>query len=127
MDSTTKIIIALVGLSILTASITMFGALKLIRTNKAELNKRKQILTNGIDARATINSIRQTNSRLDEQPVVLLDLTLTKENGEIVNAVIRTAIPVVHIPDFQKGNQIEVKYMVQDNQLLIEPVGSYLP
>ncbi|MDF2661015.1 MAG: hypothetical protein K0Q94_3806, partial [Paenibacillus sp.] len=68
-----------------------------------------------------------TNSRLDEQPVVLLDLTLTKENGEIVNAVIRTAIPVVHIPDFQKGNQIEVKYMVQDNQLLIEPVGSYLP
>ncbi|MDF2661186.1 MAG: hypothetical protein K0Q94_3977, partial [Paenibacillus sp.] len=46
-----------------------------------------------------------TNSRLDEQPVVLLDLTLTKENGEIVNAVIRTAIPVVHIPDFQKGKR----------------------
>jgi hypothetical protein len=105
MDTTAKIIIALVVLSILTASITMVRAMKLIRSNKAELNKRKQILTNGIDARATINSIRQTNSRLDEQPVVLLDLTLTKENGEIVNAVIRTAIPVVHIPDFQKGKR----------------------
>lgn len=127
MDTTAKIIIALVSISILTASITLVRAIKLIRANKAELNTRKQILTEGINALATINSIRQTSSRLDEQPIVLLDLTLTQKNGELVNTVVKTAIPVVHIPIFQKGNQIEVKYMVKGNQLLVEPVDSYLP
>ncbi|MFE0558743.1 hypothetical protein ACFW1P_22760 [Paenibacillus sp. NPDC058910] len=85
------------------------------------------ILTGGMSAQAKINSIQQTNVQVDNQPEVLLDLSVTKPNGETIHTVVRTVIPIVNIPAFQKGNIIEVKHMTIDNELKFEVVGAYVP
>lgn len=91
------------------------------------MSQRKAILASGASAEAVIHSIQQTNAQLDDQPEVLLDLTVTKQNGEVIRTELKTVIPIVHIPAFQKGNTIEVKYMTIDSEEKFEVVGAYVP
>ncbi|WP_229106553.1 hypothetical protein [Paenibacillus sp. 1001270B_150601_E10] len=121
------VILVIVIFSLCTASLTITFVIKGLRTRSNKLSQRKAILMNGTSAQATINAIQQTNSQLDDQPGVLLDLTVTKQDGEVVHTVVETFIPIIHIPSFQKGETIEVKYLTIDNALTFEVVGAYVP
>ncbi|MCQ6561255.1 hypothetical protein [Paenibacillus mendelii] len=123
----TAIIVILVVCSLLTASWTVTKVVRGIRVHNERNLQRKAILADGTPAQAVINSIQQTNAQMDDQPEVLLDLTITKQDGEVVHTVVKTFIPIVHIPMFQKGCTIEVKYMMIDNEQKFEVVGTYLP
>lgn len=118
-------ILVIVGL--LTTSWTIFKTVKQIQANRQHLLQRKTILAEGLLAQALINSVRQTNVTVDEQPQVELDLTVTMQDGEVVHTKLITVIPIIHIPDFQKGKVIEVKYMTIDNDRQFEATGAYLP
>ncbi|CAH0119715.1 MULTISPECIES: hypothetical protein [unclassified Paenibacillus] len=113
--------------SLLTASLTIAFMVKGMRARKKAYLQRKAILAGGASAQAVINSIRQTNVQIDNQPEVMLDLTVTKQDGEVIHTVVKTVIPIVNIPAFQKGNIVEVKHMTIDNEQRFEVVGSYMP
>jgi hypothetical protein len=98
-----------------------------VRTQHQKQSQCKAVLAGGTSTQAVINSIQQTNAQLDDQPEVLLDLTVTKPDGEVIHTVVRTVIPIVHIPAFQKGNVVEVKYMTINNEQTFEVVGAYVP
>jgi len=100
----TTIIVVIVICSLLTASLTITFALRTLRTQKQKQSQRRTILVEGTSAQAVINSIQQTNGRMDDNPEVLLDLTVTKQDGHVLQTVVKTVIPIVHIPAFQKGN-----------------------
>ncbi|WP_274653911.1 hypothetical protein [Paenibacillus humicola] len=123
---TAIIILIAAGLTVSTA-VTLIRAIGTVRRNRDELREKRAILKEGIAATAVINSIEQTYATLGGQPIVLLDLTVTKDEGELLHTVVETAIPIVHIPHFQKGSQIEVKYMTVNNEVKVEVVGAYVP
>ncbi|WP_240913425.1 MULTISPECIES: hypothetical protein [Paenibacillus] len=113
--------------SLLTASLTITFAIKTVTRQRKGLSQRKTILTNGTSAQAVINSIQQTNAQLNNQPEVLLDLTVTKPDGESHHTIVKTFIPIVNIPSFQKGCVVEVKYMTIAGEPKFEVVGAYVP
>jgi len=123
----TAIIVIIVIISLLTASLTIVTVIKGLRTRNKRNSERKAILAGGTSAQAVINSIEQTNAQVDDRPEVLLDLNVTKQDGVVIQTVVRTVIPIVSIPAFQRGNVIEVKYMTIDNEQKFEVVGAYIP
>lgn len=124
---TTTIVVIIVIVALLTSSITITQVVQNVRAGKKEISQRKTILENGSPAQATINSIRQTNAQLDDQPEVLLDLTVVKSDGEVFHTVVRTVIPIISVPSFQKGSVIEVRYITVNNELKVEVEGAYFP
>ncbi|CAG7643076.1 hypothetical protein PAESOLCIP111_04418 [Paenibacillus solanacearum] len=123
-----SLIIAMIIIcSVITTFLTIAIVVRELRSRSRKLSQRKAILDGGTSAQAVINSIRSTNAQLDDQPEVLLDLTVTKQDGAVIHTVVRTVIPIVHIPAFQAGQVIEVKYMTIDNEPKFEVVGAYVP
>ena len=120
-------LVLLIIFSILSTTLTIVMVIKKLRAHTNKLSQRKAILASGTSAEAVIHSIQQTNAQLNDQPEVLLDLTITKQNGEVIRTELKTVIPIVHIPAFQKGNTIEVKYMTIDSEEKFEVVGAYVP
>lgn len=123
----TTIVMIIIIFSLLTASLTVTFAIRTVTRQRKGLSQRKTILTNGTSAQAVIHSIQQTNAQLDNQPEVLLDLTVTKPDGESLHTVVKTFIPIVNIPSFQKGCVVEVKYMTIAGEPKFEVVGAYVP
>ena len=123
----TTIIVVIVICSLLSASLTLTFVFRTLRTQKQKQSQRRTLVTEGTSAQAVINSIQQTNVRIDDNPEVLLDLTVTKQDGLVLHTVVKTVIPIVHIPAFQKGNTVEVKYMTIDDEQKFEVVGAYVP
>lgn len=125
--STTLIIVIVSSISVITANITLYIVLKSLRSSRNDLRERREILSRGKPANALINSIQQTSTDMNNQPQVLLELTVTSEAGDTWNTVIKTFIPIVHIPEFQAGKTIDVKYLTIGNQLKVEAVKAYQP
>ncbi|MEY9094476.1 hypothetical protein [Paenibacillus sp. RC84] len=123
----TALIVILVLFSLITASVTITIVVRMLRAHNKQRLQSKTILTEGTSAQAVINSIRQTNVTVDDQPEVLLDLTVTKQDGKVVHTLVKTVIQIVNVPAFQKGNVVEVKYMTIDNEQKFEVVGTYMP
>ncbi|GIP51236.1 MULTISPECIES: hypothetical protein [Paenibacillus] len=121
-------IIWIIGIfSFITMVVTIILVTKTIGTQRKRFSERKEILAEGTTAQAVINSIRQTNRTVGDQPEVLLDLTVTKPDGEVVHTVLKTVIQIVNIPAFQKGKVVEVKYKTIGNEQKFEVVDAYLP
>ncbi|MFB9273758.1 hypothetical protein [Cohnella cellulosilytica] len=87
----------------------------------------KKVQADGIPARAVVRSIQPTNSILGNEPVVVLELDVHTSEGEIKRAVVRTAIYMVHIPKFQEGCEVNVKYSEGPQGLSVAVEGAYLP
>lgn len=125
--NTLTIIVIIVIFSSITAAVTIAFVVMTLGANKKRYTQRKTILEQGTSAQAVINSIQQTPAQMDNQPEVLLDLTVTMPDDKVISTVVKTFIPIINIPAFQKGNVIEVKVMTIDNEQKFEVVGSYLP
>ncbi|GGF88030.1 hypothetical protein GCM10010912_36610 [Paenibacillus albidus] len=125
--NTSVIVILIVLFSTMTGILTVYFAISKIRVQKENLRSRQELVKSGIPAQARIKSIRQLSSTMNDRPEVELELELTQENGERVDAMTRTFIPLTHIPRFQPGNIIEVRYSKAGNILRVEPADAYFP
>ncbi|MEK5233993.1 hypothetical protein MHB42_20105 [Lysinibacillus sp. FSL K6-0232] len=123
----TYIIIILVICSLISGAFIITSVVKQINASKQVFQQQKEILDEGTPAKAVVNAIEHTNAMIGNHPKVVLDLTVTLPNGEMTNTIIKTAIPIVHIPSFQKGEVIDVKYKTVNGQLKFEVVDSYSP
>lgn len=124
----TGLIVLLVAIfSLITGTLTTVTVLRSIRRQRADLRLREGVVKDGTPAKATINAIRETSSSIDGRPGVLLELTVTREDGSLFQAVTSTFIPVIHIPMFQKGNVIDVRYKTVGSEIRVEPVDAYIP
>lgn len=121
----TVLILILIISSLITTSITIVKISKALKEHNKQQSMRNQILLGGMSAQAVINSIKQTNAQVDDQPEVLLNLTVTTQDGAVIQTVVKTVIQIVNIPMFQKGNVIEVKHMTIDNEQKFEVVDAY--
>ncbi|WP_336759949.1 hypothetical protein [Paenibacillus sp. USHLN196] len=127
MTTALIIIVAVIVFGLITGTITMIMVFKLLRNTKEKQHFRKSILMDGIPAEATIHDIIQTSSSMDGRPGVRLDLTVTQVDGRTFPTIIETYIPITHIPHFQKGNVINVRYIAKGNERKVEVEDAYVP
>ncbi|WP_405156694.1 hypothetical protein [Paenibacillus sp. FSL K6-0108] len=127
MTTTLIIIVAIIGFGLITGTITMVMIFKMLRNNKQKQHSRKRVLMEGIPAEAVIHDITQTSSSMDGRPGVRLDLTVTQGDGRTFSSTVETYIPVTLIPQFQKGNVINVRYIADGNERKVEVEDAYVP
>lgn len=127
MTTTLIIIVAIIGFGLITGTITMVMIFKMLRNKKQKQHSRKRVLMEGIPAEAVIHDITQTSSSMHGRPGVRLDLTVTQIDGRTFPTIVETYIPVTHIPQFQKGNVIHVRYIANGNERKVEVEGAYMP
>lgn len=119
------IIIAIVAISVVTAIVNIMFVSKKIKTHRQSNKMRKNILAEGQSTKAIINAIQATNASLGGQhPKVILDLAVTMPNGETLQTAVETYIHIVHVPSFQPGKEIDVKYLIIDGIPKFEVVGA---
>jgi hypothetical protein len=107
----------------------LFGSLLMfivMRPSYQDSKEIKQILKNGTPARAIVNSIQQTETKINDNPQVMIGVTVTKENGETFYSAFKTVIPVILFSQFSKGSMVKVKYMEDGNKRKVALEGSYI-
>ncbi len=67
------------------------------------------ITKNGIPAQATIQQVWQTNTYVNNNPQIGMQLEVRPPNGVPYQAQIKAIIPLVNIPQFQPGAVVPVK------------------
>jgi len=120
---------AIVAFSLLTILFITIPILRrgLQNSGREERVAAKRVLATGTEARAVILSIKPTNARLGGEPVVILELDVFLTDGSTRRTDVRTAIHSVHIPAFQPGQVIGVKYEMGTGGFVVAVEGAYLP
>lgn len=71
--------------------------------------QRKALLTEGVDATATIVDLRQTGRFINENPEVEIQLLVQPQSGQAYQAEVRQILTQVEIADYRKGTIVSVK------------------
>ncbi|MDK8190971.1 hypothetical protein QP794_12825 [Paenibacillus sp. UMB7766-LJ446] len=127
MSTTLITVIAVIGFGVLTGAIILITVFKLVHSAKKKQQLRKNILMDGTPAEAIIHDIIQTSSSMDGRPGVRMELTVTQVDGSTFPATVETFIPVTHIAHFQKGNVINVRYIIDGIEPKVEVEDAYIP
>ncbi len=73
----------------------------------------------GIPAQATVLQLGQTGLMVNDQPQVQLLLQVTPPDGEPYQTTVKTAIPMIAIPQVQPGATLPVKIHPTDRSKVI--------
>jgi hypothetical protein len=87
-------------------AIVALAAGPLLMRERAE----QQVLETGTDATAEILAMKDTGDRINDNPVVQLDVVVHPEGGEPYQATIETALSVVDLQNYRVGVKIRVRY-----------------
>jgi Protein of unknown function (DUF3592) len=71
---------------------------------------KQRVLQTGVDARATIVQIRDTGTRINDNPVVGLMLQVQPLNAPSFQVEVKETVSIVQLPMFQPGAQLQIKY-----------------
>lgn len=118
-------IIVVFGLT--TGLILILNVTKRLRTGQEKMQDKKEILKSGIPAVAIIQDIAETSSSMDGRPGVRLDLLVTQEDGQTFQTIVKTYIPIIHVPKFQRGSEIDVRYIDHRGVKKVEVEDAYIP
>jgi hypothetical protein len=95
--------------------VSIFGLISLIFVVVFGLMLRRwlikqKVLQTGVGATATIVSIRDTGTRINDNPVIAMQLQVQPSGAPSFQAEIKETVSILQIPQFQPGAQLEVKY-----------------
>ena len=76
-----------------------------------------RILEVGITGKGIINKVEDTNVTINDNPQVLLYITISSKNQDPFDAEIKMVVSRVSIP--RKGDWVAVKFDPEDNQKVI--------
>jgi hypothetical protein len=68
------------------------------------------VLQTGVTATATIVSIRDTGTRINDNPVIAMQLQVQPSGAPSFQAEVKETVSILQIPHFQPGAHLEVKY-----------------
>jgi hypothetical protein len=71
---------------------------------------KQRVLQTGVDATATIVQIRDTGTRINDNPVVGLMLQVQPVNAPSFQVEVKETVSIVQMSMFQPGTQLQVKY-----------------
>jgi len=97
----------LVGASVFLAVCLFALIFRSLHLNKKEYD---HIISQGIVANATIKSMRQTGSFINNNPSVIIGLLIHK-NDSVLETSVRVVVPVTKITDIQVEKGLTIKYI----------------
>ncbi len=103
------LIITICGGAVLSLAITIGVTLFVIRFVRKTVGQDRNIIQNGIPARAKILSVRQTGVMLNNQPQVEFLLEVHPLSGMPYQAQAKAVVALFSIPQFQPGAEVAVK------------------
>ena len=95
---------------------SIIGAFMLASSLFAE---NKKIIAEGFSANAKIIAINETNMRRRNQPVIDFILEVYPANQTKFTGKARQEISIIHIPSYQPGKMVEVKYLPGSEKVVI--------
>ncbi len=90
--------------------IDLFGDLGYLSRLLRRGRRAKDLLATGLRAPATVECIRQTNTFVNENPEVVLELQVRPVGSEGFPVNLRTVVPLVRVPRVQPGCVVTVAY-----------------
>jgi hypothetical protein len=103
---------------VVTIGITVFA----IRFIRKKVGPDRDILQNGIPAKARILSLQQTGVMVNYQPQVVFNLEVQPPGGTSYQVQTKAVIPMVNIPQFQPGTEVPVKIHPTDPKKVVMDV-----
>ncbi len=82
----------------------------------------RRIIANGQDAEAKILAINDTGTRINDNPVIEVSLQIQPENYPVFVATARQTVSVIHLPSYQPGKFVRVKYISGTDKVAITGV-----
>ncbi len=85
--------------------------------------ERSQLIKNGLSAEGIIVSIEDTGNRFNDQPQVKVTVDVQPKNDSAFKAAAKMIVSPVHLPQFQPGKKVQVRYDPADpSKIAIESV-----
>ena len=79
----------------------------------------RRVISNGQDAEAKILALSDTGTRINHNPVVKFTLEVRPPNFPRFQAQASQTISAIHLPSFQPGKLVNVKYVPGTDQVAI--------
>ena len=118
------VILAICGGTVLSLAFTLGITLLAIRIIRKTMGQDRSVIDNGIPARATILSVRQTGVMLNNQPQVEFQLEVHPPSGMPYQAQTKAVVALISIPKYQPGAEVPVKIHPTDSsKVVLVPQG----
>lgn len=72
---------------------------------------------------ATVRSVGQTGTMLNNNPVLRLDVSVTTADGQVFDSVLELLVPLVELHQVNPGLRIPVRYLPGDQSLVVADPG----
>lgn len=82
--------------------------------------EKRSIRQNGISAKATIRSVADTGTMINNQPLLRIDLEVQPPYDERFTATVEYVVPYSSLPQVQPGNTVHVFYLEGTNEVAID-------
>lgn len=85
----------------------------------SNMRKKNNILSQGQSAEARILEIADTGTRINNDPLVSFSLEVYSPVQPPFRAEVRQTVSVIHLPSYQPGKVVNVKYLPGTNEVAI--------
>lgn len=90
------------------------GAMDMGQNALAGQQERLKLIQTGLDGTADILSVQDTGATVNENPVVLIHMTVSPASGEPYNVTLQTMVSRIAVP--RVGDKVRIKYAAENPQ-----------
>ena len=83
------------------------------------MGAKNKVLSSGTPAEAKILMVTDTGTRINHNPLVNFMLEVRPESQQPFNANVSQSVSVIHLPSYQPGQMVNVKYVPGTNEVAI--------
>lgn len=105
---------------ILSLGMMILGVILLLVSPVSAAGTNRRIRESGVSAKARIVSIEDSGIRYNNQFVLNVGLHITPEFGPAFDTVASQAIPIYHMAQIRKGNEVNIVYVKDTKAAVIE-------
>ena len=83
------------------------------------MRSQSRVLSEGTAAEATILAVTDTGTRINHNPLVNFSLEVRSPTQQPFTANVSQTVSVIHLPSYQPGTELNVKYIPGTNEVAI--------
>jgi len=119
-DSLPMLMIVFVGAMVLIPIVGVFLIIgSILIPFISNMRSSNKILSNGQPAEAKILALADTGTRINDNPLVSFTLEVHSPTQPPFRAEVRQTVSVIHLPSYQPGKIVNVKYLPDTNEVAI--------
>jgi hypothetical protein len=92
----------------------MNGVMDMGQNALAGQQERLKLIQTGLDGTADILSVQDTGATVNENPVVVIQMTVNPANGTPYNVILQTMVSRIAVP--RAGDKVKIKYSPENPQ-----------